>query len=562
MSNLPELQKSILSYLQAKPESEREASLLETSPLLVQNGHPLDEVEAIIRGVGQDCRPPLSEEAVKAAMVGARHALVQSEASEKTVQNPNLGKEKPSAFNVMLNLFRSTGAMVFKDKHGKVWAFVYEDGIYKPVPVGGTDFFRRCLALHHEATGEAVGKETVEKVGALLANTDVTFDLHNRFAQEDGRIFIDLGTNTWEVVEIKADGCEVTRVDRPLFCRQNHQKALPMPEPGGNVREILQFLPIKDEESQLLILVWLCSVPLALVPRPGIIIHGLHGSGKSSTAEFLRGVLDPSSTPTLSLSSSSNDFVQMMDHHAILSLDNVQSLPQWVSDNMCRAVTGGGYSKRVLYTDDDEFSYQFMRTFIINGISIAASSPDLLDRSILIELDRISQDERTEIHALREAYEKAKGRIFGDICNTLSRAITIRAAQENVRNLPRMADWCRWGMCIAEALGYSQEDFYKAYMDNKRIQDQEVVSGEPVCQALLAFLQARNDAPWEGTAALLYTDLTDVAMRNGLRDKDWPRAANAFARKLKGLRHNLEEVGYGVSERKSHGTKLIKVRKI
>lgn len=558
-SDIKEMRESITAYLTGKPESQREESLREAAPQLVHKGYPLDAVEKIIHGAAQDCVPPLPEEAVKAAVAAAQQASEQPKASGKPDQNGKPGKE--SQFNTMLKLFKATGAQVFQDRHGKPWAFVYENGIYKPVPLGGPAFYRRCLKLYHEVTGEPVSKDTVEKVAALLSDTDVTVDLQNRFAQEDDRIYIDLGTDTWEVVEITGDGYSVVHLDRPLFCRKGHQKPLPTPEPGGKVQDILAFLPIKDETLRLLILVWLCSIPLAKIARPGIIMHGLHGSGKSSATECLREAVDPSSTPTLSLSTNGNDFIQMMDHHAVLCLDNVQALPQWVSDCICRAVTGGGYSKRMLYTDDENFSYQFQRTFIVNGISIAASSPDLLDRSILIELDRISGNERTEKLKLQEAYDRAKARIFGSICETLSKAITLRAAQKEISHLPRMADWCRWGMCIAEALGFSPEQFFQAYQDNKRIQDQEVVSGEPVCQALMGFMRARADARWEGTAADLYAQLGNVADASGFMDRDWPRAANAFVRKLKGLRHNLEAVGYGVNERKSHGIKLIVVSK-
>ncbi len=123
-----------------------------------------------------------------------------------------------------------------------------------------------------------------------------------------------------------------------------------------------------------------------------------------------------------------------------MALDNLHRLPQWASDDLCRAITGGGFAKRVLYTDDDDFLYDFNRAVILNGISIPGSSPDLLDRSILIELSRLPEDRRRDREALMSEFEAARPRILGAICSVLSDAMA-RIGSIKLDRLPRMADW-------------------------------------------------------------------------------------------------------------------------
>ena len=62
---------------------------------------------------------------------------------------------------------------------------------------------------------------------------------------------------------------------------------------GEQSKTILNFLPMRDENNRILVQVWLVAAPLEHIPRPGIIIHGLQGGGKTTVAEILRDLLTP-----------------------------------------------------------------------------------------------------------------------------------------------------------------------------------------------------------------------------------------------------------------------------
>ena len=103
-------------------------------------------------------------------------------------------------------------------------------------------------------------------------------------------------------------------------------------------------------------------------------------------ARMLRRLVDPSSMETLSLPRDQKELVQTLAHHYVAMFDNVDTLQPWQSDMLCRACTGEGFSKRQLFAVDDDIIYSFRRCVGLNGINIAATRADLLDRSILTGL--------------------------------------------------------------------------------------------------------------------------------------------------------------------------------
>ena len=62
------------------------------------------------------------------------------------------------------------------------------------------------------------------------------------------------------------------------------------------------------------------------------------------------------------------------------------------SDWLCRMVTGGGYSTRRLYTNTEEEVFSVSRPIILNGITQIADQPDLIDRSIFINMPVIDAE--------------------------------------------------------------------------------------------------------------------------------------------------------------------------
>jgi hypothetical protein len=88
--------------------------------------------------------------------------------------------------------------------------------------------------------------------------------------------------------------------------------------------------------------------------------------------------MDPSIVKTFAFPKHISEFIQQLSHSYVSYYDNISMLKDWVSDLLCRAVTGSGFSKRVLYTDDNDFIYSIKRCVRSNGINIGATKADLL----------------------------------------------------------------------------------------------------------------------------------------------------------------------------------------
>ena len=90
-------------------------------------------------------------------------------------------------------------------------------------------------------------------------------------------------------------------------------------------------------------------------------LHGSGGSAKTFLEELIKTVVDPSVIKTLTFLRDLNELIQQLSHNHVVYYDNISEMPDWISDQLCRAVTGSGSSKRALYTDDDDFIRSFIR---------------------------------------------------------------------------------------------------------------------------------------------------------------------------------------------------------
>ena len=467
-------------------------------------------------------------------------------------------KRKPELqFMQVLELIGDLGAKVFHDQHRQTWISLRGRNIRVP----SAEFQRLMLRNYVDIYGKPVSKETVQRVGDYLGAGELeVLALDNRLAWRGDKLIIDLCDELWQAIEVTEEEWKLVRPQRSLFKRYGHQRPLPIPQEGGKISDVLRFLPLKNARDKILVMVWLVAAFLSHIPRPGLQLHGVQGSAKTSSADFLSMLIDPSVPCSFSLSKDSTEFIQFMDHHAIINLDNIHRLSQWASDALCRAVTGGGFSKRELYSDDNDITYEFSRTFILNGISVPSNASDLVDRSILIELERIPDSERLQIDKLRQEFEEAKPRIFGAILHALSLTMKVRPYVEQT-SLPRMADWTLWGCAAADAVGIGKEQFLEAYYDAISFQHREIVASEPVCIALVAFM---SDKPkWEGSPSELFIALSSQVDRQGVSRVDrWPKAANALSRRLKTLSHNLEETGFSLIFKSSGVLRTISIEKV
>jgi len=386
------------------------------------------------------------------------------------------------------------------------------------------------------------------------AKNGETQPLHTRVAHVGDDIYYDMTTPDWGAVHVTAGKWELIPHAPPIFRRRDHHQPQVVPDPSGDIRKLLDFLPIADEGSKRLLLVWLVSCLIPDIPHPILNLYGTQGAGKSFTARLLRKLIDPDVMETVSFPSKPQDLINAIDHNYVVPFDNIASLGQDESDMLCRSATGEAQLARKLYTDNDAYIFRFRRCIILNGINVPAARPDLLDRSILICLERIAEAERRDEASLLKDFEEARPQILGGMFNALARAIEIQPGIF-LPKMPRMADFAQWGCAIADALESGGNAFLAAYAANDQLQSQEALAADAVAGAVIEFVSRHRDTTNSPTDLLGKLEAIESV---DPRSPDWPQGSNALTRRLNDLKETLSKAGVGFTAGKS-GNRIIRL---
>jgi len=204
----------------------------------------------------------------------------------------------------------------------------------------------------------------------------------------------------------------------------------------------------------------------------------------------------------------------------VISFDNLSGIPPWLSDALCRLSTGGGFAIRELHTDNEEILFDATRPIILNGIDDIAGNADLADRSIIVTLPQVAEEDRIPETIFWRDFKLAQARIIGGLLDAVSMALR-NLEHVNVPRLPRMADFARWICAAAPALPFNQEEFLQAYSDNRRESVSLSIEASQVATSIQTLLAAPGE--WEGTATELLQALSgkvpDEILKTGRVDE-------------------------------------------
>lgn len=499
------------------------------------------EVEKLGLGKGEDVVDWLAKHpAASKTIIEELPKLIPPPQREKRQEGDSA---KRSIAQVLIGI--GTRCDLFHDERFDAYAVAADKHIRRTLRLCGRDFRRWLCGRYYAETGKAANGQAIAAALAVL-DAKAVYDgtqreLSNRFAIQDGRIYIDLCDDRWRAVCVSADGWKV--LDKPpiLFRRYSHQHHLPDPQHGGSLDELKGFLNLRDDDEWHLVEAWLATVPFTSAPRPALTLHGPQGAAKSTSARALKSLLDPSAIDAIDLGRDTAGLAQILDHHAIPCFDNLTGVPTWAADMLCKAVTGGGFTKRELYTDSEDVLLAFRRAVIVTGINIPTHAPDLLDRMLLIELDRIPPEKRRDENEFWTKFNAARPRLFGALLDAIS-GILRQLGRVRPSKLPRMADFARLACAYAEHSGFRTDAMLKVIMDNAGRQTEEVIESDTLAMAVRDFIEKKQS--WQGTASDLL-----VALQSGNSNpapEGWPKSSRSLGKRLKVLQTTLAEIGITV----------------
>ena len=368
-------------------------------------------------------------------------------------------------------------------------------------------------------------------------------EVHVRVAEHEGAIYVDLADEKWRAVRIDPTGWRVVSDPPVKFVRAKGMSPLPEPREGTKGKQKLRrLLNVKheDEDSWRLILAWLVAAFRPNRPFVVLILQGEQGSAKSTVERILRALVDPSTAPLRTTPRNEHDLYIASTSSWVVAYDNISSLPQWLSDAICKLSTGGGFSTRTLYENREQELFDAIRPVILNGITDVATRPDLLDRSIILTMPHIEEEDRKPESVIWEELDEAAPEILGFLFGAISSALKNLPATK-LDKLPRMADFALWVTAAEEALGWEKGGFLKAYNDNRGDANRQALEASPVAAAVWRLMKDRDE--WRGTATELYQKLGGAATEEMRRSKAWPAAPNSLGGEMKRLAPALRAVG-------------------
>jgi len=446
---------------------------------------------------------------------------------------------------------------LFVDQHGGPHALIA--GVPVPLTSRCYSWLRRLM---WEEEGRSVSGEYLKMAaGTLSAHAEfsgVSKELYTRAAWHEGALYYELRPE--KVVRVGPGGWTFEANPPVLFRHYMNLKALPDPEAGGSLDVLDGLINLKSERDRRFFKAYLVTLPLEHVGRPIFNASGAMGSGKTTIQRLIKRLLDPTAPETVRFDP--RDFLQKAMHAYIVMLDNQNTIPEWASDTLCRLVTGEADSKRRLYTDDEDFIIELRRAALLNGINVPTDRGDVLDRSLVVELERIPDGERKTEEELWERFESEHPKLLGALFDTLSKAVALKPSLKLSRR-PRLADWGEYAASVYEVMGWGAETFLRDWDEVVRVQNQATLDGSPVAQAIIKFMEDKEE--YSAPSSEMHSKLKVTAAQLGVdveRDKAWPKSARWLWRRIKEVLSLLVASGIDASRDRDESAKQITLRKI
>jgi hypothetical protein len=473
------------------------------------------------------------------------------------------GGRGPKQADILIGLTQS--AELFHTPDGIGFADIVVNGHRETWPIRRKGFKHWLTRRFFQTTGGAPNSEALQSALNVI-EAKAHFDapereVYIRVGGLDGRLYLDLGDDTWRAIEIDATGWRI--IDQPpvRFRRAAGMLPLPAPQPGGSIERLRIFLNVASDSDFVLVVSFILACLRNRGPYPVLVLSGEQGSAKSTFSAIVRALLDPNTAPLRALPREDRDLFIAASNAHVLVFDNVSGLPPWISDTLCRLATGGGFAVRQLYTDQDEVLFDAARPVILNGIEDIVTRPDLADRAVLLTLKPIPEERRRPEGELWAAFETDRPRILGLLLDAVVEGLK-RLPDIHLPKLPRMADFALWASAC-ETTFWPAGTFWAAYCGNRDEAIEGVIEADPIANAVRALMSTRTE--WTGTASALLGALAQEVTERVAKAKTWPDTPRALSNRLRRAMTFLRTIGIEIGfEREGDRarTRIIRITRV
>ncbi len=460
------------------------------------------------------------------------------------VQDPTEGTEKQSTADRLGQLARSRYTLI-NCQEGNPYGIAHGDPVARPLRGDSKSIRAELSSIYYDTyrktpTSNALADAMVALEGeALRAETR---DVHLRVAESHEAVWVDLGDDTGQVLKIEpghpfkvvdAAACPVVFRRTSLTGKLSRATA----SDPGDISPLWRYINAEPDDRDL-VAAWMVASLLPDIPHPVMVLTGPQGSGKSSATRRIVELLDPGPVPLRQPPRDSESWAVSAVGSWFVALDNVSDVPQWLSDALCRAVTGDGMLRRKLYTDSDVAILTFRRCVLLNGIDLGALRGDLAERALPVSLTAPTRAERRGEQDLNNEWAKDLPTILAGLYSLVSQVLLTLPTVE-VRELPRMADFARVLAAYDQVQGTNA---LPRYLEVHGRLQAEATQSSPLGEAITDQITA----PWSGTSRALLGRLNPPTPT----PRKWPKGPREVTSEMRRLKPSLEAEGWTVDERR------------
>lgn len=443
---------------------------------------------------------------------------------------------------------------VAKDDKGGYYCIVEESGGNAAAfPLYENDFRKALKKIYYTRFGEVLSVQDVQSAVEIIEiiGTDTTEEVEvcKRVFNNGFQYAYELNREEGKAVWIEHGEVSVEKTSGIIFRHAaNYANQI---EPNLRVQpsKLLNYMRkhfnlSSDREVKLLTLYLVTSLWGLRINHPILVLTGEKGSSKSSSFKKLEELIDPKSSELGSGIPRGSDGLEVRLYNGyFVTFDNLSSLSRKISDILAVAVTGGSFSKRALYRNADEIVLDLKAVVAVNGVSLVAKESDLLDRSVILTLRRITPDKVLTEEELWAEFEKDRPKMLGACFNVLAAALN-DTEEVRVRNKIRMADFHVACVKVGRVLGIPEEEVSDILWENQKNINQRTLDEDVVALCVIELMQGRKE--YVNSMSGLLIDLLDVADSNGMPPTVIPKTANHLRSRLDKTKSNLQSE-YGIT---------------
>ncbi|MFZ0327725.1 MAG: hypothetical protein WAL66_10540, partial [Nitrososphaeraceae archaeon] len=244
------------------------------------------------------------------------------------------------------------------------------------------------------------------KTDAILEGRTITLHLRVAWKEKNEVIYYDQTDESWTCIAIERDigtwrllqNASLTDypiaelrnpnsklTEQPILFTRYGQRPQVLPDHNYPQDIMQQFIDkctnIKDPKDQLLFRSYIITLFIPDIAHVILLLKGVKGAAKSLLETEVKRIADPSEIELFILNKKRNDFIINLAHNYYNAYDNVRKIPQWLSNDICAATTGAGFSMPTA----EETYLKFKRCFALSSIGASLTEDDALERCLSIK---------------------------------------------------------------------------------------------------------------------------------------------------------------------------------